>query len=115
MVLAARTAHLSVRLEEHSLQLEKELEREVWDSLKAGSWALLSSEWEQYCYGIQRNTFAFSEADDHKMLVLLTLRFYEVMVLIRKTTIMHAARCGLYIEVGRYPCRVQNLMESCRV
>ena len=40
-----------------SLQLEEEVEREVWDSLEADSWAVLRSEWEQYCYEIQINTF----------------------------------------------------------
>ena len=44
-----------------SLRLEGELEREVWNSLEADSWALLSSKWEQYCYEIQGNAFAFSE------------------------------------------------------
>ena len=29
-----------------SLQLEEELEREVWHSLEADSWALLSGDWE---------------------------------------------------------------------
>ena len=45
-----------------SLQLEEELEPEVWDSHKADSWALPSSERQQYCYEVQRNAFAFSEA-----------------------------------------------------
>ena len=34
---------------------------QVWDSLEADSWALLRSEWEQYCWEIQGNAFAFSE------------------------------------------------------
>ena len=38
-----------------SLHLEEKLEHEVWDSLEADKWAVLGSEWEQYCYGIQRN------------------------------------------------------------
>ena len=62
MFLAARTApSFSPSQRTFSLQLEEELEREVWDSLEADSWALLSSEWEQYCYEIQGNAFAFSE------------------------------------------------------
>ena len=44
-----------------SLQLEEELEGEVWDSFKADNWALLSSEWEQYCKKLQGNAFDFSE------------------------------------------------------
>ena len=44
-----------------SLQLEGRLEREVWDSLEADSWALLNREWEQYCHEIQGNAFVFSE------------------------------------------------------
>ena len=43
------------------IQVEEELEREVWDSLEADSWTLLRSEWEQYCNEIQGNTFAFSD------------------------------------------------------
>ena len=34
-----------------SRQLEEGLEREVWESLEADNWGLLSSEWEEYCYG----------------------------------------------------------------
>ena len=45
-----------------SLQLEEELEGEVWDSFKADSWALLSSEWEQYCYNLEGNAFGFSQS-----------------------------------------------------
>ena len=41
-----------------SLQLEEKLEHEGWDSLEADGWAVLGSEWEQYCYGIQRNAVA---------------------------------------------------------
>ena len=44
-----------------SLQLEEELERDVWDSLEADKWALLSDKWEQYFYETQGNAFAFSE------------------------------------------------------
>ena len=44
-----------------SLQLEGKLEREVWNSLEADSYVSLSSEWEQYCYKMQGNAFAFSE------------------------------------------------------
>ena len=42
-----------------SFQLEEELE--VWDSVEADSWALLRSEWEPYCYEMQRNAFDFCE------------------------------------------------------
>ena len=41
------------------------------------------------------------------------LRFCGIMVLIRKTTKIDAARCGLYAEVGSspsLPCRVQYLL-----
>ena len=44
-----------------SCQLEHELERGVWDSLKNDSWAFLSNEWDQYCWETQRNAFALSE------------------------------------------------------
>ena len=44
-----------------SLQLEGELECEVWNSLEADSWAGLSNNWEQYCYEILGNAFAFAE------------------------------------------------------
>ena len=44
-----------------SLQLEEELQCEVWDSLEAERWALLSSRMERYCYDIQGNAFDFAE------------------------------------------------------
>ena len=37
---------------------------------------------------------SFLEADDHKILSLLFIGFYGVVVLVRKTTIVYAARCG---------------------
>ena len=40
------------------------------------------------------------KADDHKIRVLLMLRFYGIMVLIWEATLMYAARGGLYTEVG---------------
>ena len=44
---------------QRTLQPEEELERELWDSLEADSWALLIS--KQHCYETQGNAFAFSE------------------------------------------------------
>ena len=44
-----------------SLQLEREVGREVWNSVEADSWAVLSNNWEQYCCEIQGNAFAFSD------------------------------------------------------
>ena len=43
-----------------SHQFQGELEREVWNSITADSWALLSNRWEQYCDKIQGNAFAFT-------------------------------------------------------
>ena len=40
------------------------------------------------------------KADDHKIWVLLMLRFFGIMVPIRNTTKMNAARCESYTEVG---------------
>ena len=44
-----------------SFQLEEELERKVWGSIKADDWASQSNERDQYWYGTQGNAFAFSE------------------------------------------------------
>ena len=43
------------------------------------------------------------KADDHRILFLVMLMFYGIMVLIRKTTSVHAARCEVSIEVGSSP------------
>ena len=43
------------------------------------------------------------KADDHKILLVLLLRFYGVVVLIRRTTIVYAARCELCIGVSSSP------------
>ena len=49
------------------------------------------------------------KADDHEILVRLMLSFCGFLVLIRKTTMMSAARCGLDTEVSSSlcPCRAQ--------
>ena len=45
-----------------SLQLEEEFEREVWDSLKADSWALLGSKSGPSCYEMQRKRAMTSDS-----------------------------------------------------
>ena len=62
----------------------------MWESLEADGGALLDSEWEQYRY-----ESLFPKADVHKILSLL-----RVVVLIRGTTRVYAARCEMCIEVG---------------
>ena len=77
-----------------SLQLEEELKREVWDPIEADGGPLLGTEWEPYCYEIQRNAVAFCCDDIHKILLLLMLGFCGVVVPIRRTTVVYAAREG---------------------
>ena len=61
-----------------------------------GERQLLSSEWEQYCYEIEKTRSLSLKADVHKTLLLLMLVFSEVAVLIWKTTKEYAARCGVH-------------------
>ena len=75
-----------------SLQLEEELQCEVWDSLEAERGALLSSEWSDIATTYKETRSTLPKADVHKILLLLILGFYGVVVLIRKTIKVYAAR-----------------------
>ena len=82
-----------------SLQLEEEPKRKVWSSLLADGGANGNHIAPKY----KEKQLPFPKADIHKILLLLMRGICGVLVPIRTTAIVYAARCEVCIEIGPSP------------